>query len=277
MALRLEITRAVQLGADRIFLQWNISGTPLPTNPVFTLERSLSPQGPWEFIVNGRSLANYIDTAVLTPDPQATFQERSYNTLSLARQLYYRVTATLADGTYLRTTSPVEPGLNGRQKQARKKMLRDAAVLMVKGNGVPVAVCKRARWGPRCERCFDPYTGDIIHGECRQCYGTGFVPGYFAPVVTYARRSPNATQSAISEGGKTDVNNVQITLLDVPKVQDDDMLVFLLDNSRYVVRTTTQTELKTVGVHQEVVASELAHSSIEFEFEVDPNSIPKLF
>ena len=276
MALSVELVKVISLGADRVYLQWDILGAKATGIYQITIFRGQSSQGPWNAVGAASNIYNFVDKFVAAA-PDMTPGSKDPSLLSMATQPYYRVDVAAPDGRIYTAISAIEPGLTGRQRQARRKMLRDEAVLLAKGNGTPVAVCKRARWGVRCTSCYDPYTGDLMHGECSACFGTSFVPGYMTPVITYARRTPNATQSVISEGGKTDTNGVQITLLDVPKLQDDDMIVFLRDNARFVVRMTSQTELQTVGVHQEVSASEIAKSSIEYQFPVEPLTTPKLF
>lgn len=278
MALRVVVTRAVMVSVDAVFVQWDIRDAYVSGSYVVDLYRSLSPEGPWALVASGTNMYNAVDRFSVA-SAGAVPLVKEPNLLSIARNVYYRVLVTPPTGIsdQVSTVVPLEAQLTGRQNNARRKMLRDARVLMVKGNGVPVAVCKRARWGVKCTFCVDIYTGDVLHGECANCYGTGYVPGYMAPVLTYARRSPNAVQSQVAEAGKVDVNIVAITLLDVPKVQDDDMIVFLRDNTRYLVKNAAQTELQTVGIHQDITATELAHSSIEFAFPVDPNTTPALF
>lgn len=278
MALAVHITRAINLAPDRVFVQWDLSGASAPGVYVFQLYRGHSPRGPWLLLSSNRSQYSHLDVLSTTPTV-ADASGRTVNMLSLARDFYYRVVVTPPEGVsgQVEVVSTVEPQLDGRQKNARRKMLRDEAVLLKKGNGVPVAVCKKARWGERCARCTDATTGEIIRGECLMCYGTGFVPGYHTPVITWARRSPAAVQSQMTPSGKVDVNQLQITMLDAPMVQDDDMLVFLRDNRRFIVKQAGSTELRTVTVHQEVVASELARSSIEYRFLVDPTTLPALF
>lgn len=278
MALNVVITRAVMVSSDAVFVQWDLRDAYVSGSYIVDLYRSLSPEGPWALVSSGTNMYNAVDAFSVTGSGNVP-PVKEPNLLSIARNIYYKVVVTPPGGIVeqVSAVAPLEAQLSGRQERAKRKILRDARVLMVKGNGVPVAVCKRARWGVKCSFCVDLYTGDILHGECLKCYGTGYVPGYMTPVLTYARRSPNATQSQIAEAGKVDLNMVAVTLLDIPKVQDDDMLVFLRDNTRFLVKATTQTELQTVGVHQDVTASEIAHSSIEYSFPVDPYTIPALF
>jgi hypothetical protein len=156
-------------------------------------------------------------------------------------------------------------------------MLRDLAIGLKKLNGGPVALLKRQRWGPRCTKCYDKYTKENVRSNCTTCFGTGFSPGYHAPVGTMLRRSPSAVETATAPEGKVDVNVLQMWLLDAPAVEADDVIVFLRDNRRFLVTKMLPTELTTVTVHQKLIATELNRSSIEFRIPVDPTRIPPLF
>lgn len=278
MGLRVAFTRAVLVSAEAAFLQWDIRDAFESGTYQTDLYRSMSPAGPWALVDSSPGMYSAVDK--FSVESTGTVSAiREPNVLSLARNAYYKIVVTPPSGinNQVYDVTPLEPGLEGRQKNARRKILRDARVLLAKGNGTPVAVCKKARWGTKCAECVDLYSGEIMRGECLRCYGTGFTPGYMTPVLTYARRSPTAVQSQMTESGKVDVNVVAITLLDIPKVQDDDMIVFLRDNARFIVKTSGQTELQAVGVHQDITASELAYSSIEYSFPVDPYTVPALF
>lgn len=278
MALNVVFTRALPIAPDAVFLQWDVREATQNGSYLADLYVSQSSEGPWTIVSSGASMYSAVHKFNTTPLPN-DHRFREPNQLSVARVPYYRIVITPPSGItdQVSAVTAIEPGLTGRQKNARRKMLRDARVTLIKGNGTPVAVCKRARWGARCSECVDLYSGDVVRGECLQCYGTGFVPGFMNPVITYAKRSPNVTATQIAESGKFDVNMVSMVLLDVPNVEYDDMIVFLRDNSRFLVRTTTQTELQTVGVLQSITGTELAYSSVEYRFPVDPLTAPALF
>ena len=276
MALRLEITRITPLYPVANFLQWDLVTPTESGSYLFNVYRSGSPAGPWETLVtNAVDSFNYLDTM-----PQVeTADSRAVNQLSLGRQIYYKVVAIPPSGVdhEVGDTKAVEPFLNHVQKMLRRKLIYEEALALKKLNGVPVAVLKRMRWGPRCPKCFDKTTNQIVRGNCSNCYGTGFVPGYFTPVITYARRGTSPLNAQVTAQGKTDTVLTQVTLLNIPKVSDEDVLVFLRDNARFRVAQMVSTELQTVAVHQKLVVSELARSSIEYCVPVDPNIIPPLF
>jgi hypothetical protein len=96
-------------------------------------------------------------------------------------------------------------------------------------------------------------------------------------VITLARRTPTAVETAMTPEGKQDISVLQVWMIDAPRAEEDDILVFLIDDRRFIVKKMLPTELKTVAVHQKLIVSELARSSVEFRLVVDPLRIPPLF
>lgn len=288
MALGLEITRLLPLFPNSVFLQWDLVSPAESGTYTFQVDRSGSPAGPWTSVLGATTgIYSCVDAAPTTgveqppvPAPaNAAPNPQDFNLLSMARALYYRVTVTPPSGSSnaVATISEVEPRLSGKQRLLRRKMLRDASMAFKKLNGVEIAVLKRVRWGPRCPKCFDPYTKESVRGACSNCFGTGFFPAYYAPVVTLGRRGTRPSAKQITPQGATEYRPTQATLLDVPKVDPDDILVFLRDNKRFIVKTTIETELQNVGVHQKFEISEIARSSPEYRLVADTLRTPPLF
>ena len=273
MALSVQITRLLPLFPHGVFLQWDLS-SPTESGPyLFDVYRAGSPEGPWTPLSLGAvDQFNYLDVlpADVPNDP---------NQLSLVRGIFYRVVVTPPSGedNQVDVVSEVEPRLDGKQRLLKRKIFRDQSMMLKKLNGVEVAVIKRMHWGPRCTKCYDKYTKEVVRSNCTACYGTGFSPGYFAPIITLGRRGTLPSAKQVSPQGVAEYRPTQVTILDVPKVEPDDILVFLRDNKRFVVKAVIQTELKTVGIHQKLEVSELARSSIEYRLVVDPLRTPPLF
>lgn len=277
--MEIEFTRLLPIYPNKIFFQWNLIRPTENGTYVFDIYRAGSPDGPWYAISLGNiNIYSYVDVLATTAtSPAGTAVDP--NVLALARGIYYRIVVTppSGSGNRVEAVSIVEPKLDGRQKLLRRKMLRDATQMLRKLNGVEVAVCKRRHWGPRCKKCFDKYTKESVRENCPTCWGTGFDPGYFAPVVTLARRGTAPVTSSISSQGKTDIANAHVTMLDVPRVEEDDVLVFLRDNKRFLVKQVLPTELQTVTIHQKLMVSELSRSSPEYKIPVDTTRLPGLF
>lgn len=273
MALSLQVRRALALFPGKVFLQWDLDGATESGSYVFEVSRGPGPEGPWEVLVAGQpDTYNHLDTL-----PQQRYED--VNLLTLARDVHYRIRVTPPQGPAYaaEAVTVLEPKLEGRFKLLKRKILRDEAVLLRRLNGVEVAVLKRVRWGERCTKCYDKYTREPVRGACTQCYGTGYRGGYHPPVVTLARRGVTPVNTQVTPQGKTDVILTQVTMLDVPAVEQDDVLVFLRDNRRFIVKEVTHTEIQTVTVHQKLGVSELARNTIEYRIPVDPKAVPPLF
>jgi hypothetical protein len=276
MALSVEITRLLPLFPRGVFLQWDLLNPTEVGSYSFDVYRSGSPEGPWEPLsLGGADVYNYSDVLPTT----STQAAGDINQLSLVRGIFYRVVVTPPSGSdnQVETVSVVEPRLDGPQRLLKRKILRDESLTFRKLNGVEIAVVKRMHWGPRCTKCWDKTTKTVTRANCTTCYGTGFSPGYFAPILTLGRRGTLPAAKQIAPQGISEFRPTQVTILDAPKVEPDDLLVFLKDNRRFVVKSVIQTELKTVGVHQKFEVSELARSSVEYRLVVDPARIPPLF
>jgi hypothetical protein len=276
MALSVEITRLLPLFPRGVFLQWDLINPTETGSYAFSVYRSGSPEGPWETLLSdGVDIYNYSDVLPST----STQDTGDINQLSLVRGIYYRVVVVPPSGTVnqVEVVSIVEPRLDGTQRLLKRKILRDESLMFRKLNGVEIAVVKRMHWGPRCTKCWDKVTKTVTRANCTTCFGTGFSPGYFAPVLTLGRRGTLPAAKQISPQGVSEFRPTQVTILDAPRVEPDDVLVFLKDNRRFIVKSVIQTELKTVGVHQKFEVSELARSSIEYRLVVDSARIPPLF
>lgn len=276
MALSVEITRLLPLFPRGVFLQWDLINPTEVGSYSFSVYRSGSPEGPWEtLLAGGVDVYNYNDVLPST----STQDAGAINQLSLVRGIYYRVVVVPPSGTdnQVEVSSIVEPRLDGPQRLLKRKILRDESLMLKKLNGVEIAVIKRMHWGPRCTKCWDKTTKTVTRANCTTCFGTGFSPGYFTPVITLGRRGTLPAAKQIAPQGVAEYRPTQVTILDAPRVEPDDILVFLKDNRRFLVKSVIQTELKTVGVHQKFEVSELARSSIEYRLVVDPTRIPPLF
>jgi hypothetical protein len=270
MSPQLEITRTVPFFPHGVFLQWDVKGATEVGTYLFEVSRSGGLKGPWTVLGTVTNTFNYRDILPTTA-------ENDPNQLSLVRGIYYRVKLTLPSSAVVETVSIVEPKLDGRHRLLKRKILRDQSIALRKLNGLEVAVLKRMHWGPRCTKCYDPYTQVSTRSGCTTCYGTTFSPGYFDPVITLARPTTPVTQTQLSEQGTGDQADSVVTLLDAPRVEKDDILVFLSDNRRFIVKQPVPGALENVTLFQRLQVSELPRSSIEYRLQVDPLRTPPLF
>lgn len=270
----IHITRTTPLYPSGVFLQWDIQADE-PGPLLVDVARSGAPGGPWETVkASLRDAYNALDD-LRAPGGQL---RAAPNQLSLARAIYYLVTATTASGSTIKSEpTPVEPHLDARTRLLKRKILRDQAIGYRRLNGVVLVVLKRRRWGDRCPVCYDALTKQATQEHCPTCLGTSFVGGYWSPVAIRGRREAAAVQVNMSSQGDSEQRVTDFNILDYPLVEAKDVIVDLARNDRYEVQRVHETELKGVPVHQKITAGLLSRSSIEYEVRVEPRSVPSLY
>ena len=279
MALGIRIERVTPIYPSKVFLQWSLIDPTESGSYTFTIHRSGSTGGDWEVLLaGGQNIYNYIDD--LTEQPLHP-DDGKVNLLSLQRQIYYRVTVVPPSGcTNQATAEPhalrpelTQPWLQG----LRRRLKHDEVILWKTHNGVPLIILKRRKWGTRCTNCYDPTTKALLEEHCTQCWGTGFVDGYWDPVTTYGRiYPPSNIDVQTTPRSRKEASQHLITLTDVPYLEDQDLIIERDANKRFVVRRQTQTELKRRTVHQQVTASYIEHGAVEYEIPVDFRAAPPI-
>lgn len=284
MALEVKIRQITPLHPTKIFVQWDVLNPTENGSYTFLIQRSGSIDGPWENIATGvQNTYNYIDDLLDQPELPADGKAHLF---SLQRQIYYRITVVPPSGCVNQAVSEpeglykVELGQDPAGLVAaglRRKQRYEETILFKRLNGVRLVVLKRRFWGVRCPECYDPTTRATTKEHCTTCYGTGFTDGYWDPVLTWGRVYPPDNISVqTTPKDKKEASQHLITLLDVPLLQDLDLVVEVDTNQRHQVRLKKQTELRRKSVHQQVTTSLIDRGSIEYEIPVDARSTPPL-
>jgi len=264
-----EITRTVAAYPKQVFVQWTLRKPPSGTGFTFDIYRSGSSEGPWEELAT-----DLVDTFFYV---DAKFgKKHDANLFSIQRVIYYRIVCHYTDVT-VEDIRQLEPGLDRRRKGIRRKLIRDASKALKLVTGTEVAILKKRRWGERCTHCVSKGTSQNVRAHCAYCWGTGFLHGYWDPVYGYAQRRRVPVQTQIAPEGNVETHRIEILMLNVPKVEPGDLLIFLRDDTRYLVEMSNPTQLHSVDVHQEVQVSELSRSSREYGPPVDPWHDPVWF
>lgn len=289
------ITKITPWHPDKVKLQWDLAEVTESGTFTFDIERSGSPGGPWTTIASGQTGYTYEDTLDL----------ESANTLSLVRDMYYRVKAIPPSGvpnavyssivnldglveheivpsqpgTYERPVprGQVEPdpdtnltddpsrGIDVRLRLIKNKILQDRYLMLKRLNGIEYFLLKRRHFGTRCS-CFDPSTSEILYADCSLCHGTGWQDGgYYDPITVLGRRVTSQIQSKTSPQDERDLNFTFIQLLDFPRVEEGDLLVEKAHNRRWLVQQRSETSLKGITVNQTVAVSELPRTAPEYD------------
>lgn len=284
-----------------ILVQWEVED-PDPARVVgvtFELQRSGSPRGEWEARATALDNVWYSDAIADDPDTPEQIEE---NLLSLNREFWYRVVATLTDGEQL-TSLPmdnegmVEPellrvqpvGLHPRDEQTypapttvftghpkldkrlrliSRAVIRRAAIALRYFNGIEVAIFKRRHFGTRCS-CVDLKTKEILVSNCERCYGTGWEGGFYPAIPTLGRLMDAEPAINTETEGRTNVMRGRLSLINWPRIEKDDIIVELDSNRRWVVNGNDDVHFRRRKVTQAATCTELARTSVFYNLDPD--------
>jgi len=279
VAFTVQITRTTPVYRNPqttgVFVQWTVSNAP-STAILFKLERSGSPEGPFELVIDLLDSYHFFDDLRATPPPASTDIRENLNFLSLSRGVSYRVTATAGSDTAEDVFTVGATAQSRKIALLNRKMQRDASVGF-KFNGIALALLKRRHWGTRCTDCFDALTKTVTDSKCTTCYGTGITAGYFDPIRVRGRIGVKNVQTTMTQHGKSDRLQRSLTILAYPELEVDDIVVDIAQNERYTILARHSTELQTVAVHQNLILSDLTRDSIEYRIPVNVDHTPVIY
>lgn len=258
-----------------VFIQWVVNNPP-SANIEFKIERSVSPEGPFELVMDHIVSYYFFDRYRGVPAAGTGETRENLNFLSLVRTAYYRITAIANTGETSADITDVGSDLPPRLARLHRKMQRDLGVAL-KFNGVPTYLIKRLHWGIRCKKCFDLLTKKVTSSKCECCYGVGFEGGFASPVQIKMRFLAPNSDTQMSPQGWTDTTKIRVICLAYPNIDPGDVLVTKHSNQRYLVQQQSQTELRREIVHQALVISELGKDSIEYRLTVNKETVPVMY
>lgn len=290
------ISRIVPQHPTAVALQWELEEVSESGSFSFEIDRSGSPEGPWTTITTIVDLYTYSD---LLEDEEA-------NTLSIARDIYYRIGAIPPSGQPNKVYSPVtnldglsaytvdepwpavgyvvnsegqrepapytnafqRPTAAGRKRLIKRAIQRKQYIGLKKLYGTEFWLLKKRHFGTRCSACYRSHSRLVTKKACTVCYGTSWTGGYFNAIDLLGKRETAPVQSMVTPQSKDDILRTQILLMDFPRLDEGDLLVEKHANRRWLVSRRDEITRKGILVEQVVSVSEIGHKSIEYSIPV---------
>lgn len=153
---------------------------------------------------------------------------------------HYRVKLTTADGNSY-TSEPQHSlgALDQRDWSRVREITRREDLRLRKESGQEGYLLKRKLFGTECS-CLDTQTKEVRNANCDQCYGTGFVGGYYAPYADFwVELQPHGHRSQVddSRGTIDDVARTAGRMLNTPQVFSYDVWVDKDTDMRWIIHT----------------------------------------
>jgi hypothetical protein len=134
--------------------------------------------------------------------------------------------------------------------------------------GTPCLVYIRRRSGLRC-CCFDEVQKKRLISNCKRCYGTNWVDGFYNPIDTYVDFNPSQENSIIQEWGEVQPNETNILLSNYPLLSSGDLVRELRENRLWRVVSSKQTEKRRTPMLQFARVTEVKPGDIEHNLPID--------
>lgn len=142
----------------------------------------------------------------------------------------------------------------------------------VKFSGTPALIYCMIQKGDRC-KCWDPIRKTYTSTSCTSCYATGYVGGYYSPILTQVAFS---TPKKSNQPGDTlaQQQTCSILMSRYPVINPRDVIVDTIRGSRWRVQDVAPSEDYAGIIHQEATLVRLNPTDIEMKIPLVSGLIP---
>lgn len=161
---------------------------------------------------------------------------RSFGTF---RYAHYRVVISTPLGEYVSAPTPTTGSLSFRDWHNAREVVRRESLQLRNDTGQRGFLLKRRIFGQSCS-CVDKAIGESKDPQCSDCYGTGVLGGYYAPIsdfyVAKKAHGHNAHNDAQGRGTIDEEARVFGRALNVPVLHSKDVFVEHATDNRWMIR-----------------------------------------
>jgi hypothetical protein len=134
--------------------------------------------------------------------------------------------------------------------------------------GVPVMIYKKRRDGVYCPECWDDVLQRVAKSNCRTCYGTGRLDGFYAPIEAWMSLEPDPKMEQVVDWGKRQQGQTDIQFTNYPLLSVDDIVVELKPNKFWKVSIVRAPEKNRTVILQLCRLDAVNPSDIEYKIPV---------
>jgi hypothetical protein len=199
------------------------------------LERGFADPGPYTFTLQGSHSGtprgdDWFDISTTSlffaTDTGGSRRQRMFGK---SLTLYYRVLLVTPLGKYFSPVISADELFNKHDWLIVREIQRQEQLAHSIFSSEKGYLLKGRRYGRLCEKCRDrsvngTWPGTVTNTNCTDCYGTGFISGYYPPTEFYALIQPNTTRERreIDTVGTTKDDVVRARFLgSLPLIQGD--------------------------------------------------------
>lgn len=149
---------------------------------------------------------------------------------------HYRIVLTTPQGTYTSDPEPATGVFNKADYLMVREIERRETLRLRQQAGTSGYLLKRRLFGTACT-CRDTMTNEVRDSSCPDCYGTGFVGGYFPPAVSWAEQKAPPSRNHLDDtrGTVDDSLRTSLRMLDSPQLFSYDVWVARDTDYRWIL------------------------------------------
>lgn len=237
---------------DALTIWWEIEDVSLSDDIYayeFTLLKSESAAGPFDIVYG--PFQNIF-----------TFRDSVHPTNHKNTTIYYklRIVDRRIDGDlgveYGPTAQIPEPNLEALE------IIRLEDTLFRNVTGRKWYVFPRKTFGARCI-CYNTTMQRQEFGNCKTCFGVGYLGAYNQPIAFYGQCDPTSRQSQLGVAINQTPNITILRTVSYPSILPGDLLVNSENHRWYCIKTEV-TQRLGYDVHQEITIKEILRSNVEY-------------
>lgn len=174
--------------------------------------------------------------------------------------LHYQIKAV--DTASVTVYSDVKQALGNfpaRFRAIAREMIRKE-LLIAEQDGQCGYLYKRRKWGVKCPTCLDYDTEQVTSSHCPTCYGTGFIDGYFDPVMYWVRERDDRDSRYFTDLRRGFVNDKVMFVrgINCPWIESNDIWVDFDSDRRHVIHTVKHLNFRGVTIMFDPIELRLA-------------------
>jgi len=206
--------------------------------------------GPLTFrVMVSRTTAGAWETVTTVTD-QYIAEDPNWRLYGKAPRLYYRIRMTADGVNYDSEDKQMVGNLSDHDLPIYREIIRKETLRLQKYAGMCGYLYKRKRWGTQCPTCLDYDTGEVKNAHCPDCFGTGFVAGYFDPLVYWVADSTqgvNRRTTTQPEGQGVIEDRVRpVRALNCPWLDTGDVWIKYDSDQRYIVQRVKEINFRDI-------------------------------
>jgi len=209
----------------------------------------------------------------------STFEDSGVNLHSKWREYFYRIRVTQAGtgATQEYGSRPVKEVMEGKDPGGvvmeampdldALESIRRFDVVAKEYAGRRVLVLSERTLGTRCSNCWDHVKRRKKFSDCKTCYGTGVIGGYYRPQECYAVKPPTQERSQPTALFEMQVNDVVMWFSSKPRIKPRDLVVDS-DGRRWRAVAVRKSEKLWALTRQTVLLREITKDQVEFDIAI---------